>query len=450
MAEFKIPETITVHLGTPSNKSAKNVTVPFTDYIKNVASSEIYPTWPENSLMANIYAIISFALNRIYTEHYRAKGYDFDITNSTQYDQAFVNGRDVFSNISNLVDDMFNDYVIKQGQVQPYFTQYCDGKSVTCKGLSQWGTVPLAKQGKTPYEILQYYYGKDIDLVKNAPVAANIPSYPGYPLKLGSSGNDVVTIQKQLNRISANYPSIPVVSIDNGIFEAQTQAAVKQFQKIFNLTQDGIVGKSTWYKIKSIYSGVKKLSELYSEGITISEAEQLYPSVLKQGDTGSPVSILQYYLAFVGFFNSALPVIKVDGIFGPQTYNAVKDFQKLYGLQVDGIVGKETWNTLMSAYYGIINALPAEYKSYSSLLYPGYIITVGAQGKVVEQIQTFINTIAKNDKNIPSVTVDGYYGSQTEKAVKAIQKEQGIIETGQVGPLTWNAIVNLYNEYRAL
>lgn len=439
-----VPEFITVHLGKPS-AAARNVRVPFSQYIKNVASSEIYPTWPESSLRANIYAEITFALNRIYTEHYRSRGYDFDITNSTQFDQYYVEGRDIFENISRIVDDIFNDYVVKQGQIQPYFTQYC---AQNCEGLSQWGTVTLANQGYTPYRILQYYYGNDIDIIRNAPIKTNTPTYPGTPLRLGSGGEDVVEIQRQLNRIAVNYPSIPKITESTGYFEQTTQTAVKQFQKIFNLVQDGIVGKDTWYKIKQIYNGIKGLSELYSEGITISEIERKYERLLKLGTRGPSVRILQYYLQFLSFFNLKLPYVSMDGIFGQETYDAVLTFQSLYGLDVDGIVGKNTWDMIQDAYIGVLNSLPDEYRSYSSLLYPGYIITTGASGKVVEQLQTFLKTIANNNPAVPQVTVDGYYGNQTKNAVLAVQKLQGLEQNGQVGVLTWNAIVNLYNQYR--
>ena len=445
MPEFPIvPEFITVHLGKPS-AAARNVRVPFSQYIKNVASSEIYPTWPESSLRANIYAEITFALNRIYTEHYRSRGYDFDITNSTQFDQYYVEGRDIFENISRVVDDIFNDYVVKQGQIQPYFTQYCAQK---CDGLSQWGTVTLANQGYTPYRILQYYYGNDIDIIRNAPIKTNTPTYPGTPLRLGSGGEDVVEIQRQLNRIAVNYPSIPKITESTGYFEQTTQTAVKQFQKIFNLVQDGIVGKDTWYKIKQIYNGIKGLSELYSEGITISDIERKYERLLKLGTRGPSVRIVQYYLQFLSFFNLKLPYVAMDGIFGQETYDAVLTFQSLYGLDVDGIVGRNTWDMIQDAYVGVLNSLPDEYRSYSSLLYPGYIITTGASGKVVEQLQTFLKTIADNNPTVPQIKVDGYYGEQTKNAVLAIQKLQGLEQNGQVGVLTWNAIVNLYNQYR--
>lgn len=447
MATPVIPDFITVHLGRPDS-SAKNVRVSFTGYIKNVASSEVYPTWPENSLRANIYAQISLALNRIYTEYYRSRGYNFDITNSTAYDQAYIDGRDIFGNISRIVDEIFNSYITKGNQIQPYFAEYCDGKNVTCKGMSQWGTVTLANQGRTPIQILRNYYGSDINLVSNVPVKNIRESYPGTLLRLGTVGEDVRTIQRQLNRIRRNYPSIPNIPQTNGVFEATTRAAVRQFQSIFNLAVDGIVGRATWYKIKRIYNAVIKVSELYSEGITISDIDRIYSTSLRRGSRGNEVKLIQYYLNFLSFFNNRLPSIDADGIFGPATENAVKAFQSEYGLTADGIVGRDTWNRLQDAYFSTLNSLPDEYRSYSSLLYPGYVITTGASGNVVTQLQTFLNVIAANNSAVPSVAVDGVYGNETKNAVIAVQKLSGLEQTGAVGALTWNAIVNLYNEYR--
>ena len=205
-----IPQNITVHLGAP-NENAQNVTVNFIDYIKNVASSEIYPTWPDEAITANVLAIISYALNRIYTEWYRSRGYDFDITNSTAVDQAFVPDREIYENISRIVDNIFNDYVVKRGSVEPYFTQFCNGTTSTCAGLSQWGTVTLANSGLTAFQILQNYYGTDIGIVENAPVADIAESYPGVPVRIGDFGNNVKIIQTQLNRIARNYPAIPKI-----------------------------------------------------------------------------------------------------------------------------------------------------------------------------------------------------------------------------------------------
>jgi peptidoglycan hydrolase-like protein with peptidoglycan-binding domain len=268
-------------------------------------------------------------------------------------------------------------------------------------------------------------------------------------LRIGSyGGEDIRTIQRQLNRIRQNYPAIPRIPDPNGFFDSATRAAVIKFQQIFNLTPDGIVGKATWYKIKQIYNAVKKLSELYSEGITITEVERIFSEVIRRGDRGRDVRTIQYYLNFLGFFNDRLPQITVDGIFGPATENAVRTFQREYGLTVDGIVGRATWNAILDAYDSTLNSLPDEYRSYSSLLYPGYTLTTGSSGNVVTQLQTFLRTIAQNNNAVPLITVDGIYGNQTRDAVIAVQKLSGIEQTGAVGPLTWNAIVNLYNEYR--
>ena len=242
-----IPEQITVHLGTPSS-NAPNVTVPFSDYVKNVASSEIYPTWDEDALRANILAIVSFALNRVYTEFYRSRGYDFDITNSTAFDQYFVNGRSFFDNVSRIVDELFNDYLRRPGFVEPLAAKFCNGTTVTCEGLSQWGSQNLAQQGYNANQIIRSYYG-NVETVVNAPIRGNTSSYPGTPLRVGSSGPNVVVIQTELNRISQNYPAIPKIPVVDGIFGPQTESAVRKFQEVFNLTPDGIVGKATWYAL---------------------------------------------------------------------------------------------------------------------------------------------------------------------------------------------------------
>lgn len=439
-----IPETITVHLGLP-DQPAENVTVNFSDYIKNVASSEIYPTWPESAIRANIYAQISYALNRVYTEWYRSKGYDFDITNTTQYDQYFVKDREVFENISRIVDEIFNNYVVREGSVSPLFTAYCNGTTSRCDGLSQWGTVTLAEQGYTPLEILQFYYGDDIAIIKNAPIRPNVESYPGFPLKLGSSGNEVKTIQQQLNRISDAYPSIPKINDPDGIFGAQTEAAVKRFQNIFNLAQDGIVGKSTWYRIKNVYNGVKKLAELTAENLTFDEVEPIYPSLLKEGMSGDYIKTLQYYLNIVAYFYPQIPNIDVDGYFGPKTREAVIAFQEMFGLVPDGIVGRDTWKALSNAYKTSINSIPEEYKSEAEIVYPGYVLSEGITNDDVRRLQTFLEKISQAYPSIPSVTVDGVFGEKTKEAVSAIQRMYGIPVSGVAGPVTWGLIINLYN-----
>ena len=435
-----VPEYITVHLGPP-NEAAENVTVPFTSYIKNVASSEVYPTWPENALRANILAQISVALNRVYTEYYRSRGYDFDITNSTRYDQAFVPGRSTFENIDRLVDDIFNNYIVRQGNVEPLYAQFCDGVRTQCAGLSQWGSVDLAEQGLTPYEILQYYFGDNINIVFNAPVGDGTPSYPGRPLSRGSVGEDVRTIQQQLNRIRRNYPAIPRISEVSNVFDAETEAAVRAFQSIFNLESDGIVGKATWYKIKMIYNGVKSLSEITSEGLTISEAQRVYPEVLRLGDTGLNVETVRFYLAFLGYFLPQLPPIPITDTFDETMLDAVYAFQSAYGLTVDGVVGRNTWNALQNVYEQTLYTLPADYQEFAREVYPGRFLVLGDTGPEVTLLQTRLNQIAAQNSAIPTVTVDGVYGQETARAVRAVQRSLGYSATGAVGPVLWSYII---------
>ena len=434
-----VPETITVHLGRP-NDAASNVTVPFAEYIKNVASHEIYPTWPESAIRANILAQISYTLNRIYTEYYRSRGYDFDVTNSTQYDQSYVPGGDIFENISRITDEIFNNYIVRRGNIEPLFAAFCDGVQTQCRGLSQWGSVELAERGFTPYEILQYYYGNDIDLVYNAPVGGNTPTYPGRLIRRGSAGEDVRTIQRQLNRIAVNYPAIPL-SPTSGIFDQATENAVRAFQRIFNLAVDGIVGKATWYRIKQVWAGVKQLSDLASEGLSLSEAQRLFPEVLRYGDRGGGVQVVQYYLAFLGYFLPQRPPIEVTGIFDNATRDAVYTFQSYAGLPIDGIVGRDTWNALQDNYAQVVNNLPAQYQQYLSQIYPGRYLVVGDRGESIRQLQQNLRRIAQTDPNIPLIEVDGIYGPATQAAVLALQRQLGMEQTGAVGPILWQAIM---------
>lgn len=443
-----IPDRIVVHLGPPES-SAQNVSVSFPDYLKNVASSEVYPTWPENALRANIYAQASFALNRIYTEWYRSRGYDFDITNTTQYDQAYVFGRNVFEDISRLVDELFDSYLTKGDTVQPFFSQFCNGTTVTCPGLSQWGTVELANQGYTPYEILQYYYGNDINIIRNAPVRINAESYPGRPLRLGDSENAVVTIQKYLNRVSQNYPAIPKISPVNGVYGESTVNAVKTFQQIFDLNPDGVVGKQTWYRLTYLYTAVKGLAELQSEGIRYSDIALQFPEVLRTGDTGEYIEVLQYYLAVIGTFVPSVPVIAVDGIFGPKTQQAVLAFQKLAGLEQDGIVDRQTWNRIYEAYNGILDTIPENYFGSGPALYPGYILTQGTSGEAVAELQRYLNEISRVYPSIPQVAPTGYFGNETRRAVMEFQRIFESRQTGNVRLATWNKIASVYEDVRS-
>lgn len=437
-----IPDKIIVHLGKP-DEPAENVSVSFPAYIKNVASSEIYPTWPESAIRANIYAQITFALNRVFTEWYHDRGYDFDITNSKQFDQSFIPGRGIYENISKIVDEIFNSYVARKGKIEPIYAAYCDGINTQCDGLLQWGTVDLAGSGYNPYEILQYYYGDDIDIIRDVPINVNFESYPLYPLRLGSFGQDVSTIQSELNRISINYPAIPKIAAADGIFRIDTEEAVKAFQKTFNLTVDGVIGSATWYKIKYIYNAVKGLSELMSEGVSPEEIESPFQVAWQEGDSGLWVRVLQYYVRALACLYPEIPLIEITGYFGPETTEAVKALQKKYHIIVDGVIGIQTWAEFDRDYKNNYAKIPRECIGYKNL-YPGYLLSKGMSDSNVTLLQTFLKKITEHNPSIPKVAVTGVFDEQTDAAVRAIQKEYSIDVTGLVGPVTWPQIAKLY------
>ena len=349
-----VPQRITVHLGAPGS-DAENVTVSFSDYVKNVASSEIYPTWEESALRANILAIVSFALNRVYTEFYRSRGYDFDITSSTAYDQFFVKGRSFFENVARLADELFNSYLRRPGFVEPLAAKFCNGTTVTCEGLSQWGSQNLALQGYNSVEILESYYG-DVEIVANAPIQNITSSYPGTPLRRGSVGPNVVVVQVELNRISQNYPAIPKISSVDGIFGEQTENALIAFQRIFNLDPDGVVGPATWYALVRLYTAVTSLSELRSQGQRFYSIAWNSGRPIQEGDRGIRVEHLQYMLQVLSAYISAIPRVTVDGIFGPATRNAVIAAQQYFGLPQTGSVDLSTWDEIHDQFTGIENA----------------------------------------------------------------------------------------------
>ena len=348
-----VPQRITVHLGPPSSNTA-NVTVDFSDYVKNVASSEIYPTWDESALRANILAIVSFALNRVYTEFYRSRGYDFDITNSTAYDQFFVNGRSYFDNVSRLVDELFNDYLRRPGFVEPLAAKFCNGTTVTCEGLSQWGSQNLAQQGYNSTQILQSYYG-NVETVMNAPIRGITSSYPGTPLRQGSSGPNVVVLQVALNRIAQSYPAIPKIASVDGIFGPRTEATVRSFQRIFGLTPDGIVGPATWYAVVRLYTAVTRLAELRSQGQQFYVINWSPPNALQLGNSGDKVRQLQYMLAILSSYIPGIPPVAVDGIYGPATRAAVLAAQRRFVLPETGVVDARTWDEIYDQFSGIEN-----------------------------------------------------------------------------------------------
>ena len=436
-----IPKNITVHLGKPA-ASARNVTVSFRDYIANVASSEVYPTWPEQALRANIHCQISLALNRIYTEWYPSKGYTFNITNSTSYDQYYVHGRTVFDVMVRITDDIFNTYLRKRGTVNPYYSEYCDGKSVTCPGLKQWGTVTLANNGRSALQILRYYYGSDIEIVRTNNIQSIPQSYPGSPLRQGDSGTAVFTLQRQLNRITKDYPFLGKLTVD-GVFGSRMAATVRAFQKQFNLTSDGVVGRQTWYKISYIYVSVKDLAELTSEGEvssgTLSDGTW-GGTVLRTGSTGSAVEQLQFWLNTLAQYESSIPSLTVDGVYGTGTANAVRAFQRKYGLTVDGVVGRATWTEVYDQFRSI--------QSYNGTpnAYPGTALREGSSGQNVRLVQFWLKIARTVYPSLSNVTVDGRFGSATAAAVRRFQTYFGLTSDGVVGRTTWNKLYEVYND----
>lgn len=440
-----IPEYITVHLGPPSSY-AENVTLSFPDYIKNVASSEIYPTWNEEAIRANIFAQISFALNRVYLEFYISQGYNFNITNSTAYDQSFNNGRNIFENISQIVDEIFTSYIKREDFIEPLAAKYCNGTTVTCEGLSQWGSQELAKQGYDAFDILQYYYGYDIEIVDDAPIRGITNLYPGQPLRFGDSGESVTQIQITLNRISQDYPAIPKINPVDGIFGKQTEEAVKKFQQIFDLVADGVVGKATWNKMALMYVGIKRLAELDSEGQLLFGESLEYPDAIELGDTGEKVTILQYFLSVISQFYSNIPFVDISGTFGKETENAVIAFQQMSNLPQTGIVNDITWNDMYNAFKGIIDTvfINRDTNNIRTVPYGGEVLKIGSSGDSVKTLQQYINLISTVYLEIQPVPVTGVYDKETEDSVVQYQRQFDLPATGIVDKTVWDSIANTY------
>lgn len=444
-----IPEKVVVHLGAPM-EDATNVTVSFTDYIKNVASSEIYPTWPKEALRANILAQISVVLNRIYTEYYPSRGYDFDITSSTAFDQSFVYQRDIFENISEIVDEIFDSYIRRIGNIEPLFAAFCDGVEVQCEGLSQWGSVELANRGLSAPEILRSYYGQDIEIVENTPIENSMTSAPPTSLREGDTGRDVELLQRRLNRISVNFPRIPKIYPADGLFDTSTTDAVKEFQKVFGLTEDGLVGKNTWYGIQSVYNAVKRLYELNSEGLKLSDLSTEYPSELSEGSEGDGVLVLQYYLSYIANYVPTVFSVAIDGSYGPMTKNAVLSFQRTYGLPQTGVVNRITWNKIQEIYYSQVQNIPYIFSTGEIIPYPGRILRPGIEGNDVRVLQEYLSFIANKNPEIPKITPDGAYGPATEAAVRAFIQSYRLSDTnGRVNATVWNAIASVYEDLYA-
>ena len=390
-------------------------------------------SWPEEALRANIIAQVSLALNRIWTEWYPSRGYSFNITGSPGYDQAYVNGRTVFAVMERLTAELFNTFVQRSGDAEPYFTEYCDGKTVTCPGMKQWGTVDRAREGMNALQILRYYYGNRVQLVTTDNIAAIPSSYPGSPLRRGSTGTNVRILQKQLSRIAKDYPSFgkPVVT---GTFDEATENSVKKFQKQFSLTADGVVGQRTWNALYAAW--VDAQSDLGGTA---------WPgTALRRGAAGMEVRLVQFWLRLAADNYSALRTVTVDGIYGAATVSAVEAFQTLFGLTPDGVVGRSTWNKLKEVGLAVANKIVA------ANVAPGQFTTTtraGSSGTAVRAVQYYLRRLAAYYSDVPRVAVDGKFGAATTRAVKAWQSRAGLTVDGVVGRLTFQS---LYDAAQAL
>lgn len=431
LREVTVPEYITVHLGAPEDGAAKDVSVNFADYIKNVASGSLYPTWPENALRANILAEISFALNRVFTEWYPGQGYRFDLTSSAEYDQPYTYGRNIYGNISRIVDEIFREYIRQPNVTSPYFALSCNGLNEDCTGMSQWGTVMLAKSGYTPLNILRNAYGNEIELV-NAGARLEVPEeYPGTPLKAGMTSGTVGTMKMQLARVRRNYPAIPAFDATDNRFSAATQTAVRTFQRVFSLTPDGVVDEATWNRLGMVYSAVLRLENLAAIALPLPDERPAKP--LRLGDNGEPVKLLQYLLSVVGTYCEWLRPVTVDGIFGPETERELTAFQRYAALPADGVVSPAAWEALYKAFFAVAAA------SGLMVPYPGKALREGDKGDNVRLMQTDLRALAAVYP-LPLIEADGIFGPLTAEAVRAFQRLFGLTPDGVIGPATWERI----------
>ena len=348
----------------------------------------------------------------------------------------------MFDVMVRITDDIFNTYLRKTGTVNPYYSEYCDGKSVTCPGLKQWGTVTLANQGRNALQILKYYYGNDIEIIRTSNIQSIPQSYPGSPIRQGDSGTAVFTLQRQLNRITKDYPFLGLLTVD-GVFGARMAATVRAFQKQFNLTADGMVGRQTWYKISYIYVSVKDLAELTSEGEVSSGTlsgrhmgRHRAAHRLHRQRRGAAAVLAEH----TGPVHSSIPSVTVDGVFGSGTAAAVRAFQRKYGLTVDGVVGQSTWTELYDQFRSI------QSDNGTPNAYPGTALREGASGQNVRLVQFWLKIARTVYSRLNSITVDGRFGAATTAAVKRFQSYFGLISDGVVGRNTWLKLYEVYND----
>ncbi len=440
----EIPAYITVHLGS-ADDFAENVTVSFPDYIKAVASSTLSPNYPEEALCAIMYAQISRALYRITERKYRKMGYSFDITDDPVTDLAYEYGAPVYANINEIADNIFNEYIASDYGIWPINAEICyDG--VRCRGLSVEGSIAMAKNGRTCEEILEYYFGREFGIVRNATVRGLQNSFLfDYPMYQGQTGANVSGLQIALNRISANYDTIPYIETANGVYGEETAMAVAAFQRIFDLPVTGSVEKNTYYKLLYVLDSIYRLNYLVLQGGEFSDIPVELRAVLDYGDVGNQVKLLQYYLLFVSAFDSFVPPLEIVGVYGEKTYQSVMAFQRMFGFEPDGVVTDPIWRVLLDVYSGLYSALPPSAFSETAVPYGGNILLIGSVGTEVRYLQEYLNKVAESYPKFPELSLNGVYDEQTENAVKEFQRLFGIKETGVVTSTTWNLLSEVYN-----
>ncbi len=448
-----IPEFITVHIGD-LNKCDEIITIPFIDYIKNVACSSIYPTWRDEAIRANVYSIVSFALNRVYSQWYRSKGYGFEITSSENRDQMYVKGRNLFRNICNIVDECFDNYINIEGYNQPILAK-CVNENESKNTLSRWGSFDLAEKGFSASDILKKYYGEEINIREAQNIEGVLKKYEGTELSKGSSGYDVKIIQKELNEISKKYKGINIILDEDGIFGDNTEKAVKNFQSIFGLKVDGIVGKVTWNRISLIYSLIKKVFG-YAEDI---EEEQQGFRELKIGSKGNDVLNIQKSINYIFSEYKDLPKLKEDGYYGNETKKAVELFQQLFGLVVDGVVGKNTLDRIeyvkknlrfLKSFLKLQldnnksnNSMDENKRNYGKLediLIPLKKSDIGENVKI---LQRELNKLSNYYGFIEKISEDGVFGNKTESSLINFQKKFSLRVDGVFGQESLNKLIIL-------
>ncbi|MCL2376538.1 MAG: peptidoglycan-binding protein [Defluviitaleaceae bacterium] len=442
-----IPNFVTVHLGRWENQ-APNVRVPFIDYIKNVASHEIFDTWPEQTIIANVYCIVSLTLNRVFTEFYRKRGQNFDITATTHMDQKYTHHGTIGARISAIVDRIFNNYLAIVGHLEPFLALYNDGVAANFPGrLSQWGSFFDGRdRGMNAWQIIRKYYPQNLELRQCDHFSGPLESWPGAPLSQGSQGEAVRTLQRYLNRVLGRYTNVIINPVD-GVFGPSTRSSVIMFQQIYNLPATGVVDRATWYQIGRIYGIEKALWEMNSEGIRIGIGTTPPTVVIREGATGARVTELQFLLDFIGMYYEEIPFVAETSRFDRLTTDGVRAFQRLFGLTVDGVVGPNTWRRLYEVYWGIVDnaptppPTPAPPNPPNMPPYPGTVLRIWSSGEDVRTMQQALNRIHEAVPGIPRVPEDGVFGELTREAVLAFQRIFGLSVDGAVGPITWDRIM---------